>query len=298
MTIWMSERRRFLAMAFAAGAVTVLSARPADAGDSEHDLIIPGRKPSGAGMIPKKKPSTATRLPDVPPPSKPTPPRTIVVDAGHGGKDPGAIGRGGVLEKHVNLHIASCLANELTRRPGFRAVLTRADDRYLDLVERSRIAVQERADLFVSIHADSAPNSEARGLSVYTLSRTASDELAETLADRENLAEGAGIDIGSADQDVIEILAELVSRHKQSLSATLQMSILKSAEREYHLLERPARAANFAVLKAPGVPSVLVETGFLSNPDDANLLGQPRVRQGISRAIARGIVAGMVSRPA
>jgi len=288
MTIWMSERRRFLAMAFAAGAVTVLSARPAEAGDSEHDLVIPGRKPSGAGIIPNKKPGTATRIPDVPPP---TPPRTIVVDAGHGGKDPGAIGRGGVQEKHVNLHIASCLANELNSHSGFRAVLTRADDRYLELVERPRIAVHERADLFVSIHADSAPNP-------YTLSRTASDELAKTLADRENLAEGTGIDIGLADQDVIEILADLVSRHKQSMSAAFQESILKSAEREYRLLERPARAANFAVLKAPGVPSVLVETGFLSNSDDARLLDQPRVRQRISRAIASGIVAGMVGSPA
>lgn len=223
-------------------------------------------------------------------------PRMVVVDPGHGGIDPGAVGARGTLEKDITLHIAQELARLLTRQHGLGVRLTRDGDRFLSLGERVDAAREARADLFVSIHADSAPNREARGLSAYTLSEKSSDSFAAALARKENAVDRlGGPDLKDAKKAVKEILLDLTARHTRHAALVARHSIVKGAGKDMLLLDNPMRSANFAVLKAPDVPSVLLETGFLSNPKDEALLRDPKARQKIARVLAREI-AGLVTR--
>ncbi|HYC03595.1 MAG TPA: N-acetylmuramoyl-L-alanine amidase [Azospirillaceae bacterium] len=224
-------------------------------------------------------------------------PRVIVIDPGHGGKDPGAIGAKGLLEKDVTLDIGRELGRLLGRAKGIQVRLTRDSDEFLTLRERVRIGRAAKADLFISIHADSAPNRNARGLSAYTLSETASDEFAQALAKQENLADGLGVDIQHQDADVAAILLDLSARRVKTASLAAKQAIIRAAGRELTLLENPMRSANFAVLKAPDVPSVLVETGFLSNPKDEAQLRDPARRKRIAAILAREVTGLVATAP-
>ena len=224
------------------------------------------------------------------PSHKPRAPRLLMIDPGHGGHDPGAIGHTGTHEKDITLDIARRMADALSGQPGITAKLTRDEDVFLPLEERVRVGREARADLFLSVHADSAPNSSARGLSVYTLSPKASDEFSKKLADRENDADMmGGMDLPPADKEVTAILMDLAARQTRNTAQHARASFVEAVGHNWHLLDRPMRAANFVVLRAPDVPSMLVETGFLSNPEDEQVLRQPQQREKIARLMARDL---------
>jgi N-acetylmuramoyl-L-alanine amidase len=217
----------------------------------------------------------------------------VVIDAGHGGKDVGAIAVTGGYEKDITLAIARETARLLERRGKVRVKLTRDDDRFIPLGGRVRIARDARADLFVSIHADSAANEQARGASVYTLSAVASDAIAERLAARENKADIiGGVNLGVEAPEVGEIMVDLLRRATGNVSV-LFADVLQDAleEEEVNFRGEFHHFAAFAVLKAPDVPSVLLETGYVTNKEDADRLfsasGRRRVARGVARAIER-----------
>lgn len=245
-----------------------------------------------AGLLPS--PSLATGAKGT---ARPAPrPRMIVLDPGHGGVDPGAIGARGTQEKEVTLDIAREVARLLSGPHRLGAKLTRSDDRFLELQERVELARAARADLFISIHADSAPNREARGLSAYTLSEKSSDSFAASLARRENAVDRlGGVDLKAQKRVVKDILLDLTARHTKNASLAARQAIVKGAGKDLRLLDNPMRAANFAVLKAPDIPSVLIETGFLSNKADEAILRDPKARRTVARVLAREI-ASLVSR--
>ncbi|MGE3622289.1 MAG: N-acetylmuramoyl-L-alanine amidase [Bdellovibrionales bacterium] len=226
------------------------------------------------------------------PARKPRAPRLLMIDPGHGGRDPGAIGLSGTEEKDITLDIARRMADVLAARKGTDAKLTRDGDEFLPLEERTRLCRAARADMFLSIHADSAPNKSARGLSVYTLSEKASDEFAGQLADQENKVDQiCGIDLPKMDKEVTAILFDLAMRRTRNTAQHVKSNFVQSMGRKWRLLERPMRSANFVVLRAPDVPSMLVETGFLSNPQDEKILRQPAERAKIARMMAKDLAA-------
>ena len=226
------------------------------------------------------------------PAHKPRPPRILMIDPGHGGHDPGAIGLSGTHEKDVTLDIVRRMADALSAQPGVTVKLTRDEDIFLPLEERVKIGRQAEADLFLSVHADSAPNPSARGLSVYTLSEHASDSFSQLLADHENEADlRGGMDLPPADKEVTAILFDLAARRTRNTAQHARASFIAAMGRNWHLLDRPMRAANFVVLRSPDVPSMLVETGFLSNPKDEQILREPLEREKIARLMAKDLSA-------
>ncbi|MFZ4689041.1 MAG: N-acetylmuramoyl-L-alanine amidase [Polymorphobacter sp.] len=219
----------------------------------------------------------------------------VVIDAGHGGKDSGAIAVDGRYEKTVTLAIAQATARRLERSGRVRVKLTRADDRFIPLGGRVTIARNARADLFISIHADAAGNDQARGASVYTLSAVASDAVAARLAARENKADIiGGVNLGVEAPEVGDIMIDLSRRATGNVSvafAEILQAELSNGMRfrgEFH------HFAGFRVLKAPDVPSVLLETGYVTNSEDAAFLfsdaGRKRVADGIARAVERHLL--------
>ncbi len=223
-----------------------------------------------------------------PKPSVPAKPK-IAVDAGHGGQDPGARGKQ-LIEKQVTFKFAGALVKRLNDSGRYQAFLVRANDRFIALHDRVKIARAKKADVFISLHADSNPNPKARGLSLYTLSETASDAEAEALAARENKSDIIeGVDFGATDADVADILIELAQRETMSQSATLAKDMLAGMPRAVTLLVRPHRYAGFRVLKAPDIPSVLVELGFLSSPQDERMLASANYAGHVSNGILKGL---------
>jgi N-acetylmuramoyl-L-alanine amidase len=197
----------------------------------------------------------------------------VVIDAGHGGQDPGALGLHGTREKNVTLAFAKALKNGLLRTGRYRVALTREDDSFIMLPERVNIARKVKADIFISLHADSNPRPEAQGLSVYTLSETASDDEAAALAERENKSDIiTGLDLNTADEDVASILIDLAQRETMNKSSLLAEKLVASLHPKINKLTNTHRFAGFRVLKAPDIPSVLIEMGFLSNAADERLL--------------------------
>ena len=215
----------------------------------------------------------------------------IVIDAGHGGHDPGAINPvSGTREKDVTLGLARAIRAELVETGRVRVALTRDVDRYLVLQDRYEIARKLKASLFISIHADAAENPQARGATVYTLSETASDREAARLAARENKADIInGVNLGSQSGDVSSILIDLTQRESLNISASFARLLQREASPLVPFRSAYHRFASLMVLKAPDTPSVLFETGYISNADDAAFLssreGQGRVAQGVARAI-------------
>ena len=213
----------------------------------------------------------------------------VVIDAGHGGHDPGA-GNGHLHEKDLTLALARALRAALIEGGGVRVALTRDDDRYLLLEERSAIARKMEADLFLSIHADSAGSNDARGATVYTLSARGSSEEAERLAAAENRADTVnGVDLGSTSSDVGAILVDLSQRHSQVRADELAQLILREGQGQFAFRDRPVQSAAFVVLKSPDTPSVLFEAGYISNPADAARLASSAGREAFARVTAQAI---------
>jgi N-acetylmuramoyl-L-alanine amidase len=217
---------------------------------------------------------------------------TVVVDPGHGGVDPGAISPSGVHEKDIALATASEFARQLTARRGLRVVLTRSTDEFLPLRERVTRARGWKADLFLSIHADALPNTEMRGLSVFTQSAQASDREAAALAASENRADlVGGVSLARQPRDVGNILLDLTRRRTSNLSIALARQVVVELGREAVLREHPQRSADFAVLTALDVPSALVELGCLSNAAEERLLQQRAYQQKLARGLVRAVEA-------
>ncbi|HQU14742.1 MAG: N-acetylmuramoyl-L-alanine amidase [Chromatiales bacterium 21-64-14] len=222
----------------------------------------------------------------------------VAVDAGHGGEDPGARGPGGTEEKNVTLAIARKLAALIDRQPGMRAVMTRTGDYYIGLRERMDMARRAKADLFISLHADAYRNRQARGASVYILSqRGASSEAARWLARSENASDRVGgVDLEDKGHMLASVLLDL------SQSATLEASmqaardVLGQLEQVGRVHRRRVEQAGFMVLKSPDVPSMLVETAFISNPREERELRSPRYQMRIARAVLHGIRRYFVQR--
>ena len=219
----------------------------------------------------------------------------VVIDAGHGGVDPGAIGqslngRQGLREKDVTLKIAKAIRDELVASGRARVALTREDDRFLVLRERFGIARRLKADLFISIHCDSVGQGDATGASAYTLSEIASDKEAARLAVRENKADAiGGVDLGGAGADVRSILIDLTQRETMNASAGFARLLGREAKPMIPVKAVFHRMASLMVLKAPDMPSVLFETGYISNPTEADFLnsgdGRERIAESVSRAV-------------
>ena len=232
-------------------------------------------------------------LPEILGPQDPSRP-LVVIDAGHGGHDPGATGAsalGGIKEKTLALALARALRDRLLREGGVRVALTRDDDRFLVLEERAEIARQLGADLFLSIHADSAGDrAGVSGASVSTLSARASSEAAARFAARENRADTVnGIPLDGRDERVNAILVELAQRQSQAQSDEFAGLILREGEGTLDFHPQALRSAALVVLKAPDVPSALFEAGFISNPEEAGRLASPEGQARFAEAMARAI---------
>ncbi|MBE9547482.1 MAG: N-acetylmuramoyl-L-alanine amidase [Proteobacteria bacterium] len=215
----------------------------------------------------------------------------VVIDAGHGGGDPGAVGRRGTREKTVVLKIARRLRNILNKKEGYQAFLTRNGDYYVSFKKRLKIAREYGADLFISIHADGCKDRRAKGSSVYCLStRRASSEAARLLARRENLSDIiAGSPNGQCNDESDPITLNMVQTETINLSKTIGSIILKDIKGVNRLKFHKVQAAPFMVLKLPEIPSILVETAYISNPKEERLLRSPQFQAKIARAIASSI---------
>ena len=216
--------------------------------------------------------------------------RIIVLDPGHGGQDPGAIGCTGVYEKNITLAMARELKKILEKDSRYKVYLTRNRDVFIPLRERVRIARRYKADLFLSIHADSALNKNAKGLSVYTLSETASDKEAAALAERENKADViAGLNFAEHSKEVSDILINLAQRETMNRSSEFANFMVQEMRKSVKLLDNTHRFAGFAVLKAPDVPAVLLEMGYLSNRTEEKLLRQESYRRKLAKSASAAI---------
>ena len=218
--------------------------------------------------------------------------RVVMLDPGHGGIDTGAIGHNGSKEKHVVLAIAKNV-RAILRSIGIDARLTRTGDTFIPLYDRVEIAHQHGADLFMSIHADGFTNPDAAGASVFALSnRGASSAMAKYLSDRENAADDlAGKKARDKDHYLQQVLFDLVQTDTIKNSLTLGSHILKQIKPVHRLHSKHTEQAAFVVLKSPSVPSVLVETSFITNPAEEQLLGTKAFRQKIASAIASGVLS-------
>jgi N-acetylmuramoyl-L-alanine amidase len=223
-----------------------------------------------------------------PPPRRPDIRRVIVIDPGHGGQDPGTIGTGGTYEKTVTLAMAREAKRTLEASGRYRVVLTRDSDIFIPLRDRVAKARAAGAELFISLHADSIRDHHHRGASVYTLSEVASDKEAEALATKENKSDLiAGIDLSNENREVTTILIDLAQRETMNYSVRFAASLVEELDRAGKVNVNPHRFAGFAVLKAPDIPSVLIEMGYLSNPQDEKALKDPRQRRHLLEAILR-----------
>lgn len=239
------------------------------------------------------KPVLTSLKPTVVVPNMTRQPIVVVIDPGHGGKDTGAIGKGNTKEKDVVLAIARQLANLINRRSDMHAVLTRNGDYFVPLRERLKLARRGKADLFVAIHADSFLNNHSSGASVYALShRGATSEAARWLASRENTSELGGVDLGELDDKshvLRSVLIDLAQTATIRDSLRLGTSLLDSLDNITALHYTRVEQAPFVVLKSPDIPSVLVETGFISNPSEEAKLSDTRYQAKMANALFSGI---------
>lgn len=216
----------------------------------------------------------------------------IAIDAGHGGVDPGTTGISGVREKSITLAAATELKRQIEATGRYHVVMTRTRDVFVGLTERVEIARSAHADLFISLHADAIANSGLRGATVYTLSEKSSDSEAAELAAKENKSDLiAGVDLSAAayGEDVTNILIDLAQRETMNFSARFAAALIPEIAKEARLLRKTHRFAGFRVLKAPDVPSVLVEMGYLSNRMDERMLKDRAHRRKLMGAVLRAI---------
>lgn len=216
----------------------------------------------------------------------------VAVDAGHGGKDPGAEGPNGTKEKRVVFAISKKLVDLINRQPGMKAIMVRKSDRKIKLRQRMEIARAANADLFISIHADAVKRSTARGASVYTLSTGgATSEAAKLLAKHENSVDSVAGFIPAGTEDVVaSVLLDLSQSASSSASKNVAKSILKHFKSIGHLHKNEVQKAGFMVLKSPNIPSVLVETAFISNPAEERKLKSSKHQSKMAKAIFEGVV--------
>ncbi|WP_394727847.1 N-acetylmuramoyl-L-alanine amidase [Altererythrobacter sp. GH1-8] len=232
-------------------------------------------------------------LPDIAGPNDPDAP-LVVIDAGHGGRDPGATSgtqERPLVEKDIVLGIALKLREELLELGGIRVALTREDDRFLTLSERPAIAGRMKADLFVSIHADSAgEEGDAAGASVYTLSERATSAAAARFARRENDADRLnGVELAGGDAEVNAILVELSQRRAKEDALELAGLVEREGRARLNFHPQPIRGADLVVLRTPDMPSILFEAGFLTNPDEAERLSSEEGQEAAAESLARAI---------
>jgi len=276
------------------------AAVPGKPGRSQLVLAVRGAGAAAAAVQPAVPPAAtaASNAPEVVRPVRVAhaPPESgrevvIAIDAGHGGVDPGAIGRAGTREKDVVLEISRRLAERINREPGMRAVLTRDGDYFLPHRQRMAKARAAKADMFLSVHADSVGNASVSGSSVYILSnKGASDEQARWLAERENAADlKGGISLDDKDDTLATVLLDL----SQSASITASMEaaerVLRRLNSVNEVRKPRVQQAGFLVLKSPDIPSMLVETAFISNPGDERRLRQDGYRERLAEAIFEGV---------
>lgn len=245
-----------------------------------RDYVLRIELPDGSATI---------GLPDIEGPSDPTRP-LVVIDAGHGGPDPGTVSETH-REKTIVLGLARALRDRLLEEGGVRVAMTRADDSFIVLEERAEIARALGADLFLSIHADSAGDREGvTGASIYTLSETASSEAAARFAERENEADVVnGVDLSGQGDEVNAILVELSQRRTSERSAVFAELIEREATGTLPFHPQSRRSAALAVLRAPDVPGVLFESGFVTNPEEAQRLASVEGRERFAEVMARAI---------
>jgi N-acetylmuramoyl-L-alanine amidase len=223
----------------------------------------------------------------------------VAVDAGHGGQDPGAIGRGGTREKDITLAIARRLAKVIDAEPGMRAVLIRDGDYFVSLRSRVRKAREQGADMFISVHADAVLDRGVSGASVYVLSlRGASDEAARWLAERENAADLlGGVSLDDKSDVLASVLLDVTQKEAVSNSVEAADSVLASLRRVGPVHGKRVRHAGFMVLKAPDIPSMLVETAFISNVTDERKLRDAAYQQRVAEAIHSGVRSYFYDKP-
>jgi N-acetylmuramoyl-L-alanine amidase len=245
-----------------------------------QDWAAPGK--ATAGVVPEP----------AAPATDPAAPFLVAIDAGHGGIDTGASSADGkTLEKNITLAFARKIAAALNATEGMQAFLTRDSDRFLSLKERVEIARQRKANLFISLHADKLKQNDIRGATVYTISDRASDSLSASVAERENFSdELAGIEFVEEPAEVADILLDLTRRETQAFSVTLAQSVIQSFNGQIELINNPHRSAGFRVLRAPEIPSILLELGFLSNRRDEELLKDPVWQDKIARLLTEAIL--------
>jgi N-acetylmuramoyl-L-alanine amidase len=223
----------------------------------------------------------------------------VAIDAGHGGEDPGASGPGKLREKTVVLQIARRLEQQLSGVPGFKPVLIRSGDYYVSLKSRRNKARELQADLLVSIHADAFRQTSAHGASVYALStRGATSTAAKYLAENENAADlVGGVEVAEIDPVLASVLTDLSMTGTLDTSLNLGALILEQIGGVARLHKKQVEQAGFAVLKSPDVPSLLIETGFISNPTESERLSTPAYQDKMARAIRRGIQSWFARQP-
>jgi N-acetylmuramoyl-L-alanine amidase len=262
-------------------------------------LALGGAAAAGVGPDPSDpasvtvtlpSPMTGVRIVEARTPGRPL----VLIDPGHGGEDPGATAvSGDISEKQLTLQLARELRDRLASEGRVRIAMTRDDDRYLSLDQRSGLARRLGASLYVSLHMDSAPNPLARGATVYSLSDVASDEESARLAQSENSAAARA---GGSDGSVRAILSDLVVRSQMTASANLAERLVRNSQGRLELRPSPHRFADFHVLRSAGVPAVLFEAGYISNVDDEAMLRSPVQRAQIVAALARTIEADVAAR--
>ncbi len=222
--------------------------------------------------------------------------KVIFLDPGHGGVDPGTIGVSGIYEKHITLAMSRELKRQLEKTGRFKVLMSRERDVFIRLRERVRRARDKKADLFISIHADTVKNKRIKGPAVYTLSEKSSDREAQKIAERENKADLiAGVDLTHEMPEVTNILIDLAQRESMNQSASFAASLIRELKRKTKVLRNTHRFAGFAVLKAPDIPSILLELGFLSNPMDERRLRSKAYRSGLASAVTNAVSAHFIS---
>jgi len=216
----------------------------------------------------------------------------VVLDPGHGGVDPGCIGYSGVYEKEIAFSTAEEIGRMLEATKRYRVVLTRGEDEFVALQDRVARARAAEGDLFLSIHADAIPDEDVRGASVFTLSEKASDAASAALAARENHADiVGGVNLATQSREVSDILLDLARRETNNLSIGLAQELVTKLGSEVRMLDHSHRSAGFAVLKAPDIPSALVELGCLSNRDEDRMLRTPAYRKKLATGIVQSVEA-------
>ena len=251
--------------------------------DYGHRLVI--------DLFPRQADGTAVAVKQLTDLSSPNRDIVVAVDAGHGGEDPGAIGKGGTREKNVALAIARELKKSIDARPGMSAVLVRSGDYYIPHRDRYEKARKQRADLFVSIHADAFTRRDVSGMSVFVLSRKgASSEFARRLAANENRADlVGGVTLKDKDDMLASVLLDLSQSATMEASHAVANSVFSSMRGIGKTHKNQVERANFLVLKSPDVPSILVETGFISNPSEEKRLKDPAWQRKLARVIGDGV---------